>query len=210
MKEPNIGTPVEDDIRRHFKNLLHPEKEIEIIPHTKVWATVDGVLLWDPKNGYADIGNDKGGNIEAILRTISPDNTIRFRAVNLAPTKSMERKPYPGSDRKPTYMETTNETKVLTASHRSDVTNLKRVVYITGPQGSGKSRLVELMTDAVELNRGQYIGFTDLSRSIDKHASYSTVIICSNDLRPDAFDLNHALAIWCRERKLEYLNINLK
>lgn len=184
MKEPNIGTPVEGDIRRHFGKLLRAEKEIEIVPHTKVWATVDGVLLWDPKNGYAQIATpdiSKMAFVDLGVTRFTPEDLVRAAKRMNTPT-----------------------------SHRSDTVNLKRVVYMTGPKASGKSRLVALMADAVELNRSQYIGFTDLSRSIDKHAGYSTVVICTNDLRPQAFDVNNALAIWCRERKIEYLNINLK
>lgn len=173
MKEPNLGTPVEDDIRTHFAGVLHPEKEIEIIPHTKVWATVDGVLLWDPKNGYADPYKAEGDY-----------NPPTFPADSLS------------------FYKQTATLEVKQA--------LKTVVYITGPQGSGKSRLAELMADAVELNRGSFIGFTDLSRAISKQDQHQTVVITTDDLRPQAFNIDNALRIWCRERKIEYLNINLK
>jgi hypothetical protein len=189
MKEPDLGTPVADDIRAHFGKLLSPDTEIEIIPHTRVWATTAGVLLWDPKNGYARLD---------VYR--EPDNLVRFTPID-ATGQRFERKPYPGSDRKPAYMSTTNEVKIMPA--------LKLVIYLTGPQASGKSTLISLMADAVELNRHQFIGFTDLSRNITKHNHHQTVVITSNSTAPEAFNVNNALHIWCRERKIKYLHINL-
>lgn len=158
MKEPNIETPVEDDIRAYFNHALGPDKEIEIIPHTKVWATIAGTLLWDPKNGYADISAKPGLPL--------------------------------------------SESNIVT-------TTLKRVVYMTGPSESGKTRLVEMMRDAVELNRSEFIGFTDLSRTIKKYDNHETVVVCFNSSTPQSFNLDNALKIWCRERKLEYHHINL-
>jgi hypothetical protein len=172
MKEPNIGTPVEDDIRKHYPALK--DTPIEIIPHTKIWATEAGVLLWDPKNGYGDI-------------TAAP--------------AEVSRKPYPRQGRKPDYISTTNDTIIMPV--------LKRVVYLTGPALSGKSHLVSMMHDAIELNRGSFIGFTDLSRTITKYDNHETVVISNNSTTPTAFNLDNALNIWCRERKIEYLHINL-
>jgi hypothetical protein len=157
MKGSNIKIPTESDILKHYPELK--DAPIEIIPHTKIWATKDGVLLWDPKNGYADI---------------------------------------------------TVPTRLSSAESNTLKPTLKRVVYLTGPQGSGKSRLVSMMRNAVELNRGQFIGFTDLSRAIQKYDKCETVVICTNDMRPQAFNIENALRIWCRERKLEFHNINLK
>jgi hypothetical protein len=156
MKESNIGIPVEGDIRNHYPALK--DTPIEIVPHTRIWATEAGVLLWDPKNGYSDI-------------TTVPELP---RA----------------------------ESNIVTPV-------LKRVVYLTGPYASGKTRLVSMMRDAVELNRGSFIGFTDLSRTITKYDDHETVVITSNITTPQAFDVSNALRIWCRERKLEYHYINL-
>jgi len=155
MKEPNLGTPVEEDIREHFKNTLSADIEIEIVPHTRIWATVDGYLLWDPKNGYNDPFN------QAKVKIPVESNIVK--------------------------------------------TTLKRVVYLTGPPASGKSRLVEMMRDAVELNRGEFIGFVDLSRYIQKYNNHETVVVCFNSSMPQSFNFDNALKIWCRERKLEYL-----
>lgn len=181
-----INTPVEEDIRAHFGKLLSPDTGIEIVPHTKLWATAQGVLLWDPKNGYADPYGAEG---DYNPPTFKPDNNRRWT-------------PYPKQGREPIMFETTNEVVKGPA--------LKTVIYLTGPQGSGKTMLVNMMADAVELNRSYFIGFTDLSRNISKQDHHRTVVITTNDLSPQAFNVDNALKIWCRERKIEYLNINLK
>lgn len=160
MKEPNIGTPDEDEIRAHFKGLLHPEKEIEIIPHTRIWATKEGVLLWDPKNGFAD-----------------PFNPMRVAPVP-------------------------EEPKIAQAK-------TKTIMYLTGPTESGKTTLVKLMGNAIELERKSFIGFVDLTRAVAKHDNVETVVISNNSTAPAAFNIDQALRIYCRERKLKYFSINL-
>lgn len=48
------GTPpTEQELRDYFGDSLPAYTAIERIPHTTVWATDDGVLLWDWRNGYA-------------------------------------------------------------------------------------------------------------------------------------------------------------
>lgn len=148
MKEPNIGTPDEDEIRKHFKGLLDPAIKVEIVPHTKVWATDTGVLLWDPKNGYAN--------------ALKPD---------------------------------------------APVTQLKCLMYVTGPQASGKTVLCDLLKNSIELRRGEYINYIDLKRYIDKASrSFETVVVC--DQRSDS-SFEKLVRSYADTHKLIYFNINL-
>jgi len=47
--------PTEQELRDHFGDSLPADTAVERIPHTTVWATEEGVLLWDGRNGYADL-----------------------------------------------------------------------------------------------------------------------------------------------------------
>jgi hypothetical protein len=52
--------------RNHFGDSLPTHTAIERIPHTTIWATEEGVLLWDWRNGYADLSPEQD-NTEQLL-----------------------------------------------------------------------------------------------------------------------------------------------
>lgn len=62
MKHEDLTTPPdvnrigEEQIREHFGSLISESATIERIPYSLVWALSDGTLLWDPQNGYANLG----------------------------------------------------------------------------------------------------------------------------------------------------------
>lgn len=61
-----MSQPTEQELRDHFGDSLPADTEIERIPYTTVWATEDGVLLWDWRNGYADLSPEQD-NAEELL-----------------------------------------------------------------------------------------------------------------------------------------------
>jgi len=149
MKEPDIkARPSEEQIRAHFGTRLKKDTPIERVPYSSVWATADGALLWDAKNGYA-------GSIET-------------------PEK---------------------------------VPKIKCLMYITGPQASGKSTLVHKMQDAVEVTRQSYLSYVDLKRAIDMCAE-TRELVAVTDMRNDA-TFERLIRAYADKAKLTYFNINL-
>lgn len=134
-----MNRPTEQELRQHFGKLLKPDAVVETIKYTAIWAADDGTLLWDPKNGYADL---------------TPKQRV--------------------------------------------------IIYMTGPPASGKTTLVELMHNAVELNAGAFINFTDLSRALKRVEDVETAVITYNSP-----DIKNLLRIWCREHNLKFYHINL-
>lgn len=61
-----MSPPTEQEIRGHYGDKLPADTAIERIPHTTVWATDEGVLLWDWRNGYADLTPEQD-NTEQLL-----------------------------------------------------------------------------------------------------------------------------------------------
>lgn len=58
--------PTEQELRDHFGDKLPADTAIERIPYTTVWVTDEGVLLWDWRNGYADLTPEQD-NTEELL-----------------------------------------------------------------------------------------------------------------------------------------------
>lgn len=68
--------PTEQELRDYFGDELPADTAIERIPHTTVWATDDGVLLWDWRNGYADLSPGQDNTEELLaecLRFLTED-----------------------------------------------------------------------------------------------------------------------------------------
>lgn len=53
-KHPPVG-PSEQDVRDHFKGKILTDAKLMRPAYTSIWALEDGTLLWDWRNGYADI-----------------------------------------------------------------------------------------------------------------------------------------------------------
>lgn len=54
-----MNSPTEQEIREHYGDKLPADAVIESVPYTTVWATDEGVLLWDWRNGYADLSPEQ-------------------------------------------------------------------------------------------------------------------------------------------------------
>jgi len=48
--------PTEQDVRDHFAGQLPTDAKLMRPAYTSIWALEDGTLLWDWRNGYAQIG----------------------------------------------------------------------------------------------------------------------------------------------------------
>jgi hypothetical protein len=49
------GGPTEQELRLHFAETLPTDAKLMRPEYTTIWALEDGTLLWDWKNGYADL-----------------------------------------------------------------------------------------------------------------------------------------------------------
>ena len=45
--------PTEQEVREHFN--LSADAPLMRVPQTTIWALTDGTLLWDWRNGYAEL-----------------------------------------------------------------------------------------------------------------------------------------------------------
>lgn len=77
--------PTEQELRDHFGDRLPADTVIERIPHTTVWATNEGVLLWDWRNGYADLSPEQDSTKELLAEC------LRFLAEEAYILKSKEK-----------------------------------------------------------------------------------------------------------------------
>ncbi len=137
--------PTEQEVREHFK--LSADVPLMRVPQTTIWALEDGTLIWDWRNGYAELGE----------------------------------KPKPES-------------------------SLKCVIYLTGPQGSGKSTLTSLMCNAVELHRLDYKSIRSVMCAIDYRTSYETIIVSEQIEIPGASD---GIKAGCKQRGLIFKHLKL-
>lgn len=58
--------PTEQELRDYFGDSLPADTAIERVPHTTVWATDEGILLWDWRNGYADLSPEQDKTLELL------------------------------------------------------------------------------------------------------------------------------------------------
>lgn len=166
MKEPNIGNPTEDGIRAHFGKALPAEMPIEQIPHTRVWATAEGVLLWDPKNGYADI-------------TAKPYTPY---SGNMIPMEQIVKK-----------------------------VQLETLIFLNDSATElDRATLVISLENAGHLYAKKFIGFTNLTHAIKRNWEFKQIVVVSPEYGGNGFNVENALRIFARERKLNFLSINLK
>ena len=52
---PPVG-PTEQEVREHFTDKIPVDARLLRPAYTSIWALEDGTLLWDYKNGYAQLG----------------------------------------------------------------------------------------------------------------------------------------------------------
>jgi len=55
-KHPPSG-PTEQEVRQHFGDKLKADAKLMRPDYTSIWALEDGTLLWDWRNGFAELGS---------------------------------------------------------------------------------------------------------------------------------------------------------
>jgi len=100
-----------------------------------------------------------------------------------------------------------SSTPVVQVIPNKKVDRLETIIYLTGPAASGKTTLIELMANALEVNRHNYISFTDLSRGLENKKHYTTLVVTDqlNDL-----SYSRILKQWAEKKDLRFYAINLK
>lgn len=81
------------------------------------------------------------------------------------------------------------------------------LIYLYGVQGCGKTSFTNMLVDALEVNRHNYISFTDLRRSLDNKKDNSILVV--SDLLND-MSYSRILENYAAKRGLKFYNINLK
>jgi hypothetical protein len=71
--------PTEQELRNHFGDKLAPDEVIEVIPHTTIWATKDGVLLWEWRNGYVELVEEPDERKELLTECLEYIEAIIFK-----------------------------------------------------------------------------------------------------------------------------------
>lgn len=87
---------------------------------------------------------------------------------------------------------------------------LKCIMYVTGPQGSGKTALAEKMRDAVEVEVGSALSriYLNLQGHVNGHADKQTIIFTSREYHQEA---QERLRLIAEELQIHFFfNINLK
>jgi len=82
------------------------------------------------------------------------------------------------------------------------VSKTECVIYLSGRQGSGKSTLVGLLDNAVEVESSVWKG--NIAATLDKFAGYRTVVLAG----PDLFSWGIIERI-CKQRNIKFLKIKL-
>lgn len=80
--------PTEQEVREHFN--LSADAPLMKVPQTTIWALTDGTLLWDWRNGYAEIILDQKPYVSH-GRTPDYMETTNVALVEHRPAKSAER-----------------------------------------------------------------------------------------------------------------------
>lgn len=86
---------------------------------------------------------------------------------------------------------------------------LKCLMYLTGPQGSGKTTLVDRLQNSIEIYRANYISFTDIKRSIELSGDRSTIVVTDQRHTADP-DFEKHLRRYALEKELHFYSITLK
>ncbi len=80
---------------------------------------------------------------------------------------------------------------------------LKCVIYLTGPQGSGKSTLVSLMRDAVEILISD---IESLAFTVSENSGFE--VLCISQRTSNHYDYT-PIREYCKKKSLEFRHINL-
>lgn len=51
--------PTEQEVLDHFDGLLPADAKLMRPPYTSIWALENGTLLWDWRNGFADLSQER-------------------------------------------------------------------------------------------------------------------------------------------------------
>lgn len=65
LRPKQSAMPSELEVRKHFSMKLSPDARLMRVPQTTIWVLEDGTLLWDWRNGYADLTHTKHGQPRA-------------------------------------------------------------------------------------------------------------------------------------------------
>ena len=85
---------------------------------------------------------------------------------------------------------------------------LKTIMYVTGEQGSGKTQLVKLMSNAVEVNARSILSqySENLLRRVETNAQSDTIVFTAQRHSPNT---EKSLRLIAEEHKLIFYTINL-
>ena len=85
---------------------------------------------------------------------------------------------------------------------------LRIIMYVTGSQGSGKTSLIDCMSNAVEVNARSVLSqFSEnLLKRVEENAHNETVVFTAQRFSPNT---DKSLRLIAEERQLKFFNINL-
>ncbi len=69
-----VTPPTEQEVREHFN--LSADAPLMKVPQTTIWALEDGTLLWDWRNGYAELEEPRRPAKCAERHSVSPQGII--------------------------------------------------------------------------------------------------------------------------------------
>jgi len=74
-KHPPSG-PTEQEVREHFGDKLKPDAKLMRPAYTSIWALEDGTLLWDWRNGFAELDDSPKPAKSAERHSVTPQGII--------------------------------------------------------------------------------------------------------------------------------------
>ena len=74
-KHPPSG-PTEQEVREHFGDKLKADSKLMRPAYTSIWALEDGTLLWDWRNGFAELGEPPKPAKSAERHSVTPQGII--------------------------------------------------------------------------------------------------------------------------------------
>lgn len=83
VKHPPSG-PTEQEVREHFGDKLNPVVPLMQVPYTSIWALEDGTLLWDWRNGFAELGEPSKSAKSSEKHSATPYGVIASQRETIA------------------------------------------------------------------------------------------------------------------------------
>lgn len=76
--------PTETEVLNHFGSKIPTYAKLMKVPYTTIWALTDGTLLWDKRNGFADLGEAPKVAKSAEVHKGSPHGQIAAQRETIA------------------------------------------------------------------------------------------------------------------------------